>query len=90
MNVPQRHRVGLGRVIQPGHASDPLGHLALRIARRTEAAQVALDIGGEHRHTGIAECLGQVLQGDGLAGPGGAGDQSVAVRQAHGLGNRLC
>jgi hypothetical protein len=29
------------------------------------------------------------LQGNGLACPGGTGDQPVAIGQAHGLGNRL-
>ena len=44
-----------------------------------DAGQVALDVGGEHRHAGIREAFRQHLQGDGLAGAGGAGDQAVAV-----------
>ncbi|MCY1353996.1 hypothetical protein D9M69_403520 [compost metagenome] len=88
-DVPQAHRVGLRLVVQPGHAGDPLGHLALRIARRGDAAQVALDVGGEHRDAGVAEAFGQVLQGHGLAGAGGAGDQPVAVGQLPGLADRL-
>ncbi|MNN17762.1 hypothetical protein D3C81_1309560 [compost metagenome] len=76
-------------MVQPGHAGDPLGHLALRIALGGDATQVALDIGGEHRDAGIAETFGQMLQGHGLAGTGGAGDQPVAVGQFPGLADRL-
>src|SRR5690606_9138816 len=49
----------------------------------------SLDVGGEHRHAGIAEVLHQALQGDGLAGAGGAGDQAVAVGQVQRLADRL-
>ncbi|WDT81346.1 MAG: hypothetical protein MPW14_06265 [Candidatus Manganitrophus sp.] len=44
-----------------------------------EAGQVALHVGHEHRHADPAEALRQRLQGDRLAGAGGAGDQAVAV-----------
>jgi hypothetical protein len=54
-----------------------------------QAAQVALDVGGEHRHAGITEIFHQTLQGDGLAGAGSAGDQAVAVGQAQWLADRL-
>jgi hypothetical protein len=46
------------------------------------AGQVALDVGHEHRHADAREILGQGLQGHGLAGAGGAGDEAVAVGQA--------
>ncbi|MNQ78565.1 hypothetical protein D3C85_934800 [compost metagenome] len=88
-HVPQGHRVGLRPVREPGHAGDALGDLALRLAGGAEAAQIALDVGGEHRHAGIAEQLGEALQGDGLAGAGGAGDQPVAVGQAQQVADGL-
>jgi len=81
LDIPQGHRIGLRLVIQPGHAGDALGNLALRRARRAQAAQVALDVRGEHCHPGIAELLGQSLQGDRLSGARGAGDQAVSVGQ---------
>ena len=43
------------------------------------AGQVALDVGGKHRHAGIGKALGQDLQRHRLAGAGRAGDQAVAV-----------
>ena len=89
LHIPQRKRIGPGLMAEPGHAGDALGDLALRLAGGAEAAQVALDVGGEHRHAGIAEGFGHTLQCDGLAGTGSACDQSVAIRQAHGLGDRL-
>ncbi len=88
-NVPQRDRVGLGFVVQPGHAGDALGDLALRVAGSTEPAQVTFDVGREHRHTGIAEGFCQTLQGNGLAGTGSTRDQPMSVCQTHGLGDRL-
>ncbi len=50
-------------------------------AGRAEAGEVALDVGEEHRHADGGELLGQALQGHGLAGAGGAGDQAVAIGQ---------
>ena len=41
-DVPERGRVGLRLVVQPRHAGDTFGDLALRVARRGDAAQVAL------------------------------------------------
>jgi hypothetical protein len=61
----------------------------LGVARCAQATQIAFDVGGEHRHAGIAERFGHPLQGDGFTGPGSARDQTMTVGQAHGLGNRL-
>ena len=49
-------------------------------ARLADAGEVALHVGHEAGHAGLAEGFGQHLQGDGLAGTGGAGDEAVAVR----------
>ena len=59
---------------------DALGDLRVVAARLAHAGQVALDVGGEDGHADAAECLGQHLERDGLAGAGRAGDQAVTVR----------
>ena len=79
MYVPQGDRVRLRTMIEPGHAGDPLGDLALRRARGAQPAQVTLDVRGEDRDPGIAELLGQPLQGHRLSGAGGAGDQAMPI-----------
>lgn len=89
MHIPQGHRVGLWLVIQPGHAGNTLGDLALRRTGGAEATQVTFDIGREYRHTGIAESLDQTLQGHRFAGTGCARDQPVTVGQAQRLPHRL-
>ena len=89
VNIPQRHRISLRLVIEPRHAGDAFGDLALRVAGSTEAAQVALDVGSKYSDAGVAEGFGQALQGHGFTGTGGAGDETVTVCQAHGLCDRL-
>lgn len=84
-DVPEAYRIGLGRVPQPGHAGDSLGHLALRRTGSTQPAQVAFDIGCEYGHPCVAERFCQVLQGHGLAGTRGARHQAMAVGQPHRL-----
>jgi hypothetical protein len=76
-------------VPQPGHAGDALGHLALRRTSSAQAAQVAFDIGGEHRNPRVTERFRQMLQGDGLASTRSARYQAMAVGQPHSLPNRL-
>ena len=44
-----------------------------------QAGEVALDVGGEHRHADRREALGHHLQAHRLAGAGGAGDEAVTV-----------
>ena len=77
--VPEHGRVGgVGPVVE----ADVLGafdEAVLAGSGLGDAGQVALDVGGEHRHAGVREALGQHLQGHGLAGAGGAGDEAVAV-----------
>src|SRR5438552_4164853 len=89
VDIPQGHRISLRFVVEPRHPGNALGNLALRVAGRTEAAEIALDVSGKHRHASVAERLGQTLQGDGFTSTGSAGNQPVAVRQAHGLSNLL-
>jgi len=89
MHVPQGYRVRLRLMVQPGHAGDPLGDLALRCTGSTQATEIALDVGSEHGNSGIAELLGQTLQGHCLTGAGGSGNQPVPIGQAQGLAVRF-
>ena len=89
IDVPQGHRIALRLVLQPGHAGNPLGDLALRVAAGAQPTQVAFNVGGKHCHAGVAERLGEALQGHGLARTGGTGNQAMAVAQAQGLSHRL-
>ena len=68
-----------GSNVQPSDvdALDDLG--VRRVARRGETGQVALDVGHEDRHARLRQLAGEELEGLGLAGPGRAGDQAVAV-----------
>ena len=69
-----------GRLERPGQRGDALHDLRVgRVAGRREAGQVALDVGDEDRHAGLRELAGEELEGLGLAGPGGARDEPVAV-----------
>ena len=57
----------------------------------SEAREVALDVGHEHRHAGARELFGDPLERLGLAGAGGSGHKPVAAHHAeghrhHGLG----
>ena len=47
----------------------------------SDAGQIALDVGHEHRHTNAGKTFGEDLQRDRLAGAGGAGNQTVAIGQ---------
>ena len=65
--------------------ADRLGareQLLVRLPRRRDAGQVALDVGGEHRDALRGELLGEPLQGARLARAGRAGDEAVAVHHA--------
>ena len=58
---------------------DALGDLGIAAAGLRQAGEVALHVGQKAGHADVGKVLGQGLQGDGLAGAGGAGDESVAV-----------
>ncbi len=53
--------------------------LRVILPRLADAGEVALDVGREDRHADAAERFGDDLQGDGLAGAGGARDQAMAI-----------
>jgi len=80
-HIPERGRASqrLGR--SQVAISQHLRQLGADLAALADAAQVALDVGHEHRHPQARETLGHGLQGHGFAGAGGPGDEAVAVRQ---------
>ncbi|SII43274.1 Uncharacterised protein [Mycobacteroides abscessus subsp. abscessus] len=58
---------------------EALGELVRGHPGRPDAREVALDVGGEDGNARAGELLGEDLEGDGLAGAGGPGDESVSV-----------
>ncbi len=80
--MPPSERNSTGNVVgAKGSPSSPIRASAgaARLGRLGEARQVALDVGGEHGHALRGELLGHQLQRLGLARPGRARDQPVAV-----------
>ena len=77
--VPEGHRETALLIVGQTDGLDPLVDFGVRRARLAEAGKVTLDVGEEHRHTARREGFGQALQGHGLAGAGGAGNQAVPV-----------
>ena len=57
----------------------PLGGSLVRLPRPGQPGQVALEVGHHHRYTRGGQLLGDHLQGLGLTGSRGAGNQAVAV-----------
>ena len=78
-DVPERDRERGGAVAGEPDVLGALHELRPGLALDRDAGEVALDVGGEHRHAGGREALGQHLQRHRLAGAGGAGDEAVAV-----------
>ena len=75
---------GAGLELRVGDAEGVLAFLdeGGHLTRLADAAEVAFHVGHEAGHAGLAEGFGQHLEGDGLAGAGGAGDEAVAVGHA--------
>src|SRR5690606_40185817 len=59
VDVPEGDRIGTRLVAQPGHGLDALGDATARRAHGAKTTEVALDVGGEHRHAGVTESLDQ-------------------------------
>ncbi len=76
--VPEHHGKLVGLVFD-ADIGRPLDQEILRLAGRGDAGQIALDIGGEHRHAGARKSFRHHLQRHGLAGAGRAGHQAVPV-----------
>jgi hypothetical protein len=82
-HVEERRRKIIDLVIET-HLLGALDEGISGLARHRNPGQVALDVGREYRDAGPREALGQHLQGDGLAGAGGARHQAVAICQPQG------
>ena len=78
-DVPEARGIGAeGKAVHP-EARDSGLHIGAVLAGCAHAGQVTLDIRQEHGYAHVGERLGHDLHGDGLAGAGRAGDQTVAV-----------
>ena len=89
VHIPEGQRVSLAAVVEETHLGNALGNLALRGSGCSQATQIAFDIGSKHTDPGITEAFDQALQGHGLAGAGGSGDQPMTIAQAQALALRL-
>ncbi len=79
-HVPEDRRIG--PLFPVAAEPDLLGALhekVLSLADGGDAREVALDVGGEHRHTRGREAFGEHLQRHRLAGAGRAGDETVPI-----------
>ena len=79
--IPQRNRAGQ----RCGRGQATLGQQRSQLdadgTGLADTGQITFDIGHEDRHAQARKVFGQGLQGDGLAGAGGPGDQAMAVGQ---------
>ena len=78
-DVPESHGARLELRILDAELGTTLLDEARHGACLADAAQVALHVGHEARHTGLAECLGQHLQRNGLARTCGTCNKAMAV-----------
>ena len=80
-HVPEHGREAVGLIIQSQRfgAGD---QRIIGLARRGDTGQIAFDIGGEDRNAGAGKAFCHHLQGDRLAGAGGARHQAMAIGQA--------
>ncbi len=80
-DVPEHRRAAAERGLRNPHQLEPLGKLGRCLARLTQTGQVPFDVGHEDRDADGGQALGHDLEGDGLAGSGGAGDEAVPVAE---------
>ena len=78
-HIPEHHGIGARLIACHTQFGGALGQFGIIGARHAQARQVALDIRQKNRNAEVREALRQHLQGDGLAGAGGAGNETVAV-----------
>ena len=78
-NVPQGDRERLKCRLVKGTLFDDFSELVGQLPFLRDTGQIPLDVGHEDRHTQVGKAFRQSLQGNGLAGTCGTGDQSVAI-----------
>ena len=78
-DIPEGHGIGVGGKAFQAKLGDAFQQLFGGRASGAHAGQVAFDVRHEDRHARVGKAFGHRLQGDCLAGTGGAGDQAVAV-----------
>jgi len=78
-HIPEHRRTTRRRIVAQLELADPLLDLHRLAARLAQAGKVTFHVGEKHRHATGTESLGEHLQGDGLAGARGPGDQPVAI-----------
>jgi hypothetical protein len=77
-HIPE-HRREFVRLIVEAHALGTLDQGILGLADRGNPGQVALDVGGKHRHAGARQPFSENLQSDRLAGAGCTRDETMTV-----------
>ena len=80
-DVPEHRGVGPRREFVDAQRGEAFLELGRFDAGGADARQIALHVGHEHRHADAGEGFRHLLEGDGLAGAGGAGDEAVTVGQ---------
>jgi len=78
-NVPVDDRATRRHVIIDAERVEPFLQLRRQAAGSGQPRQIPFNVGHEDRHANGGKALGEQLQGDRLAGSGGAGDQAVTV-----------
>ncbi len=88
-HVPEHGGKFVG-LVGEAHVLGALDQRILGLADRGDARQIALDVGGEHRHAGPRQAFSEDLQRNGLAGAGCAGDEAVAIGKCQRKQGRSC
>ena len=78
-DIPEAGGIGLILPVLNAEALNAALHILAVHTGTAHAAEIALHVRQEHGDAHIGEGLRHHLQGDGLAGAGGAGDEAVAV-----------
>ena len=79
-DIPKDYRRGLEFESAQTELSDSLNNLRIFPARLAHSRQIALHVRHEHRHSELAETLGDHSQRDRFSGPRRSGDHPMPVR----------
>ena len=81
-HIPQRGWAGQRGGQLKASVLERGGQLAFNLAALADAAEVAFDVGHEHRHANLREAFRQFLQGNGLACTCCACDQAMSIGES--------